>query len=83
MDQLTTRGKGMRALRAYLEFFGHSTLPRKLPEKTADWQDGAQYEAPHGFLYVRSNGTWHATFSLQSLATDIQRVPGLTVNGEH
>ncbi|HET6746884.1 MAG TPA: hypothetical protein VFH06_02130 [Candidatus Saccharimonadales bacterium] len=82
MDNLVTRGKGMRALQAYFEVLG-STLPSKLPEKTSDWQDGAQYDAPHGFLFVGSNGNWHATFSLRSVAADIQRISGLTVSGGH
>jgi|GEM_PF-4281506 len=72
----------MRALQEYFEVLGN-TLPRRLPEKTSDWQDGAQYDAPHGFLFLGSNGNWHATYSLQSVAAHIQRVAGLTVSSEH
>lgn len=80
LGTIITRGKGMRSLKDYFELLD-STLPRKLPESTRDWTE-ATYEAPHGFLWVWSDGTWATSFALASVVADIERIKGVTVSIE-
>lgn len=76
---IVTQGKGVRALEAYFGLFNYP-LPPELPKRAKDWGNGATYEAPHGFLTVGTGGSWQVTFALNSVAADIDRIPGLSVS---
>ncbi|HEX6461859.1 MAG TPA: hypothetical protein VFZ58_01140 [Candidatus Saccharimonadales bacterium] len=75
---IIAKGNGIETLKAYFEMHG-SSLPHKLPPLTDNWEDEASYDAPHGVLTVWKDGDWEATFSLNSVATVIKGIPGITV----
>lgn len=69
---IETSGIGIRSLEAYFKLL-HAELPPELPRQQKDWQADT-YDAPHGFLWVGPNGSWRATFVLNSVLTDLTRI---------
>lgn len=63
---ITTRAKGLGALKLYYAIF-EEDLPRKFPARVTDWADDAQYDAPHGIVVIWRNREWEVTFSFRSV----------------
>lgn len=66
---ITTRAKGLGALKLYYAIF-QKDLPREFPARGTAWVDNAQYDIPYGIVIIWSNYEWKATYSFKPVTGD-------------